>query len=215
MAWVSENRLLTQAEMENNADIIISYYRSLNYSDESIASILGNMQLESTLSPILTEFGGLGYGLVQWTPVSKLQNHCTTLGYSPYTSGDVQLKVLDKELGTSSVNEWYTTSAFINNYISSGAKSSMINVTASEFKTNSKNFSVADLTILFMVGYERPSYKPNVNHIASRKQYAENWYQYMGGTPTPPPIPPSPPVPVPTYGERTRSGRRVVVFKKR
>lgn len=212
MAWVSENRLLTQVEMENNANIIISYYRSLNYADETIASILGNMQLESTLSPILSEFGGSGYGLVQWTPVSKLQNHCTTLGYSPYTSGDVQLKVIDKELGTASVNEWYTTSAFINNYISSGATSDMIGVTPSEFKTNSINFSVDKLTILFMVGYERPSYDPNVNHIATRKQYAQSWYQYMGGTPTPP-IPPRPPSP-PIVDESIRRGRLAILFKK-
>lgn len=201
MAWVSENRSLTQAEMENNANIIISYYRSLNYADSTIASILGNMQWESSLSPVRTELQGSGYGLVQWTPVSKLQNHCTTLGYSPYTSGDVQLKVLDKELGTASVNEWYTSSTNINNYISSGATSSMIGTTASEFKSNSKNFNIDELTILFMAGYERPSYSPSTNHITERKTYTRNWYQYMGGTPT--------------YGERTRSGRRVVVFKKR
>lgn len=213
MAWVSENRSLTQAEMENNANIIISYYRSLNYADETIASILGNMQAESSLSPVRTEVGGLGYGLIQWTPVSVLQSHCTTLGYSPYNSGDVQLKVIDKELGTASVNEWYTSSAFINNYISSGAKSSMINVTASEFKTNYKNFSVADLTTLFMVGRERPSYDPNVNHIATRKQYAESWYQYMGGTPTPP-IPPRPPSP-PIVDESIRRGRLAILFKNK
>lgn len=214
MAWVSENRSLTQAEMENNANIIISYYRSLNYADESIASILGNIQAESSLSPVRTEVGGQGYGLIQWTPVSVLQNHCTTLGYSPYTSGDVQLKVIDKELGTASVNEWYTSSAYINNYISSGAKSSMINVTASEFKTNSKNFSVADLTTLFMVGRERPSYDPNVNHIATRKQYAINWYQYMGGIPPTPPIPPRPPSP-PIVDESIRRGRLAILFKNK
>lgn len=119
MSWVSVNRALTQSEMENNADIIIAYYRGLNYNDKTIATILGNMQAESTLSPIREEIGGQGYGLVQWTPVTKLQNHCSTLGVAPYTSGDVQLEVLDNELGNSSVNEWYTTSAFINNYISS------------------------------------------------------------------------------------------------
>ena len=58
MAWISENRALTQAEMENNADIIISYYRSLNYNDLTISAILGNMQAESSLSPIREEIGG-------------------------------------------------------------------------------------------------------------------------------------------------------------
>ena len=123
MAWVVANRTLTQSEMENNADIIIAYYRSLNYSDETISAILGNMQWESSLSPHRTESGGQGYGLTQWTPVSKLQDHCSILGISPYDSGDIQLQVLDKELGTSSVNEWYTTSPFISHYYNSRCNS--------------------------------------------------------------------------------------------
>lgn len=119
MAWVVANRTLTQSEMENNADIIIAYYRSLNYSDETISAILGNMQWESSLSPHRTEYQGAGYGLVQWTPVGKLQDHCSILNLSPYDSGDIQLQVLDKELGTSSVNEWYTSEAFIRPFYNS------------------------------------------------------------------------------------------------
>lgn len=119
MAWVVANRTLTQSEMENNADIIIAYYRGLGYNDLSISAILGNLQWESSLSPHRTEDEGAGYGLAQWTPVSKLQNHCNILGVSPYDNGDIQLYVLDKELGTSSVNEWFTTEAFIRNYYNS------------------------------------------------------------------------------------------------
>ena len=210
MPWISENRALTQAEMENNADIIIAYYRSINYADETIAAILGNMQAESSLSPIRTEIGGQGYGLVQWTPVSKLQNHCNTLGLSPYTSGDVQIEVVDKELGTSSVNEWYTTKPFINNYRTSGTTANMINVTPTEFKTNSKGFSVADLTTLFMAGYERPSMNPDTNHIANRKTYSFNWYSYIQNSPIPPPIPPTP-TPTPTPLPFKKKGKTIIV----
>ena len=60
MAWVSEDRYLTQSEQENNANIIINYYRGLGINDKTIAAILGNMQAESTLSPVLTERGGGG-----------------------------------------------------------------------------------------------------------------------------------------------------------
>jgi len=214
MSWISENRALSVSEMENNADIIIAYYRSLNYSDLTIASILGNMEAESSMSPVRTEVGGQGYGLIQWTPVSVLQNHCNTLGLSPYTSGDVQLQVIDKELGTSSVNEWYTTSAFINNYTSSGATSDMIGITSSQFKSNSMNFSLDKLTILFMVGRLRPSYDPSINHINTRKMMAGLWYDYMGGIPPTPPIPPIPPVPPPFTGGGNRRGRRIVCWKK-
>ena len=76
MAWISRSGALTQAEMENNADIVISYFRSIGINDNTIAGILGNMQAESGINPERQEVGGQGYGLVQWTPVTVLQNHC-------------------------------------------------------------------------------------------------------------------------------------------
>ena len=194
MAWVSEDRYLTQSEQENNADIIISYYRSIGINDKTIAAILGNMQSESTLSPALVERGGGGgYGLVQWTPQTVLINHCTDLNLSPYTSGDVQIQVVIKEvLGQpSSVREWYTSEAFIRNYYNSGATSDMIGVTGQQFLDNTMNWSPDKLAILFMAGYERPSYSGSINHYQARMQRALDWYTYMGGV-----VPPSPPVPV-------------------
>lgn len=214
MAWISVNRTLTQSEMENNADIIIPYYRNLGYSDETIASMLGNIQAESSLSPVRTEIEGSGYGLIQWTPVTALQNHCSTLGISPYYSGDVQIEVIDKELGTASVNEWYTTSAFITPFVPSGATQDMIGVTPQEFKTNSINFSVDKLTILFMAGRLRPSYDPSRNHIETRKAFSRSWYEYITGTPPTPPIPPRPPEP-PSEDTKKRRGRVVAIFKKK
>ena len=182
MAWISEDRYLNQSEMENNANIIISYYRSLNINDKTIGAILGNMQAESTLSPVLTERGGGGgYGLVQWTPQSDLISACNTLGLSPYTSGDVQIEVvIDEILGTpASVRQWYTSSGFISNYYNSGATSDMVGVTGQEFLDNSMNWDSDKLAVLFMAGYERPSYDPSVNHYQNRQQYALNWYNYI------------------------------------
>ena len=60
MPWIDDDRYLNQSEMENNADIIIAYYRAQNINDKTIAAILGNMQAESTLSPGLNERGGGG-----------------------------------------------------------------------------------------------------------------------------------------------------------
>ena len=37
MPWISENRYLTQAEKENNANIIIAYYRAKGLDDRTIA----------------------------------------------------------------------------------------------------------------------------------------------------------------------------------
>ena len=188
MAWISRSGALTQSEMENNADIIINYYRSLGINDKTIAAILGNMQAESSINPEREEVGGAGFGLVQWTPVSVLQNHCNTLGLSPYTDGDVQIQVLKAEIqNQSGVAEWYTSSAFISNYYNSGATSDMIGITGLQFLNNDMNWEPDKLSILFMAGYERPSYNPNVNHYQTRKQNALNWFTYMGGI-----IPPTP-----------------------
>ena len=57
MGWISRSGGLTQSEMENNADIVIAYYRSLNINDKTIASILGNMQAESSINPERQEVG--------------------------------------------------------------------------------------------------------------------------------------------------------------
>lgn len=182
MAWISRQGALTQSEMENNANIIINYYRSIGVDDRTIACILGNMQAESSINPEREEVGGAGYGLVQWTPITVLQNHCNTLGLSPYNSGDVQIQVIIKEiLNQSGVGEWYTSSAFISNYYNSGATSDMIGITGQQFLSNSMNWNPDKLAVLFMAGYERPSYDPSVNHYQIRQQNANNWFQYMGG----------------------------------
>ena len=180
--------------MENNATIVINYYRSIGVNDYTIAAILGNMQAESTIEPWRHETGGQGYGLVQWTPVTVLQNHVNTLGFQDYTNGDTQLQVIIREIqgNPSSVKEWYTSSAFINNYTSSGATSDMINITGEQFLSNAMGWDEQKLAIMFMVGYERPSYNPDVNHVAFRKQCASNWLAFMGGVPPVPPVPPEP-----------------------
>ena len=205
MAWISDDRYLTQSEMENNATIIINYYRSIGIEDRTIAAILGNMQAESTLSPVLTERGGGGgYGLVQWTPQSVLENHCQTLGLSPYSSGDVQIQVIIQEIiGVQSIREWYTTQGFISNYYNSGATSDMVGISGNDFLNNTMNWTPDKLAIMFMSGYERPSYNPLVNHYQNRKQYALNWFTYMGGV--------IPPTPVGT----SKNGFNFILFNKR
>lgn len=155
---------------------------------KQLHGILGNIDAESTFSPNLEEKGGQGYGLVQWTPVSVLQSHCNILGLSPYTSGDVQIDVIINEIlgSPTSVNEWYTTSGFISNYYNSGATQDMIGITGRDFLDNKMNWESDKLAIMFMAGYERPSYDPSVNHFDYRKERALFWYKFMGGVPPTP-----------------------------
>ena len=77
MAWISGNRYLTLAEMQNNAQIIQAYGLSEGWSPNAICAILGNMQTESSINPGIWENltpGAGGYGLVQWTPYTKYAN---------------------------------------------------------------------------------------------------------------------------------------------
>lgn len=189
MGWIGRNSGLTQSEMENNADIVVEYYRNKRYDDNTIAALLGNMQAESTINPNRYEGGvGPGYGLVQWTPQSNLIDACNTLGLSPYTDGSIQLNVIIHEIlnDPSSVAQWYSSRAFISNYYNSGATSDMIGITGSQFLTNEMGWSPDKLAILFMAAYERPSYDPDVNHYKLRKEYALKWLEYMGGIPPTP-----------------------------
>lgn len=167
MGWISKNAYLSDSEMQNNADIIIAYYQSIGLDNATIAGILGNMQAESTLSPVLEERGGGGgYGLVQWTPKSDLTSACSTLGLSPYTSGDVQIQVLIAEIKgqPSSLRQWYTSSAYISKYYNSGASADMIGITADQFLSNPMGWSADKLAILFMARIRktklRPRYQP-------------------------------------------------------
>lgn len=195
--WIAEDRYLTQAEMENNATIVYYFYSGQFINVNTIAALLGNMQAESTLSPVLSERGGGGgYGLVQWTPQSSLIDHCNILGLSPYSDGDVQLQVILSEVrNRPGVEEWYSSGAFISPYYNSGATADMINVTGDAFLQNTMGWEPGKLAILFMVAYERPSYDPSVNHYQARMENARKWYEYITGLP---PEPPDPGVPTNT-----------------
>lgn len=182
--WIARDDALNQTEQENNARIVIDTFRNEGVNDVVIAAMLGNMQAESTINPLRNEIGGGGgFGLIQWTPKDTLINHASNLGSSDHNNGNVQLSVILSEIrgDPSSNNSWYTTEAFISPYYPSGATSDMIGVTGQEFLTNAKNFSVADCTVLFLAGRLRGDYDPDVNHIAFRKEAAQNWYDFIQG----------------------------------
>lgn len=53
-------------EKEKNAWAIWSYFKSLGYSEQSIAGMLGNIDAESGIMPDTDQLYGPAYGLVQW-----------------------------------------------------------------------------------------------------------------------------------------------------
>ena len=181
MGWISKSGPLSQSEMENNADIIISTMLSKGYDERTIAGLLGNFQHESSINPArYEEGGGGGYGIIQWTPQSVLIQHASNIGRSDWQNGDTQVEVIISEiLGTSGNNEWYSSSGFIEPYYQSGATSDMIGLTGTQFLSNSMSWSPEKLAVAFMVCRERPSYDPSVNHVDRRKASASDWYDYI------------------------------------
>lgn len=62
------------------------YLEDLGYNDYAIAGAMGNMYWESHFEPEMVEYGGTGYGLVQWTGSRQwnLVDFCNENGW--YTS---------------------------------------------------------------------------------------------------------------------------------
>lgn len=195
MAWISEDRYLTEEESLNNLRLALAKLKELGFSDESASAIGGNMYRESTVNPVLTERGGGGgYGLVQWTPKSVLTSHASTLGISPYSSGNNQCIIIQRELIIPSVNEWYTTEGFISqqNWFNGVGAEWMVGVSGAEFISNSINRTVQELTDLFVCAYERPNADPDSLRIDIRREWANVSYSILTGEdpPTPDPDPP-------------------------
>ena len=58
-----------------NAKEIYNFFISKGWTVNAICGMLGNMHWESDgLEPDINEMGGGGYGLVQWTPGTKLKS---------------------------------------------------------------------------------------------------------------------------------------------
>ena len=124
-----------------NAKCIINFCKNMSkykWTEKSICALLGNMSFESTLNPKLGETGGSGYGLVQWTPKSKLLNRAKAIGrYSSYDTIYTQMKVLDSDLE----KEWIKTSDYP--------------ITIDDFVKDTSH-DINWLTGAFLKNYERP-----------------------------------------------------------
>ncbi|WP_314068439.1 phage tail tip lysozyme [uncultured Vagococcus sp.] len=68
-------------QMEKNAWRVWVFFQNKGWNTRAIAGMLGNMESESWINPDQHETsGGGGYGLVQWTPASKLIDWCNANG---------------------------------------------------------------------------------------------------------------------------------------
>lgn len=158
---ISNNKYLTQGEMESNAKEIYTYLSDKGWTINAISGLLGNMQRESTINPGLWQslkegnYSG-GYGLVQWTPATKYTNWAKANGYD-IGDGTVQLYWIDQL--SESTGEWIKTSAY--------------NLTWSQFKTSTETPEY--LASAYLKNFERAG----VEEEEARRQYARSWYDFL------------------------------------
>ena len=165
MAWISPNRLLSMTEMENNAPLMHVVFVNASWHPLSIAAMLGNVQVESTINPGVwsgrpQQTGSVG--LVQWNPSTKLTNWAADEGLD-YTDGNVQCQRILYELANGL--QWQATSGH--------------NLTFQQFAYNELNKDLDYLTDAWCYCYERPG-QPD---IVTRRANAAYWLNYFKSFP--------------------------------
>lgn len=170
MAWYSVDTAsypnMTDAQKENNVNIIAAYFRGHGWTDNAIAGLCGNMEIESYLNPAQFEIGhnfssSYGFGLVQWTPRTK---YSSWAGSDWRTNFDKQLQRITYEMENPNV-QWIAVAEY--NYMS--------------FYDYSRSTQTPEyLVMVFEKSYERGTPMTSQRQAAARK-----WYEYLGNTPTP------------------------------
>jgi LysM repeat protein len=176
LTWINPNdTFLTTSQQMNNAQIIASHFINANtgWTKESIAALIGNMHHESSVNPDMHELGygdspSRGYGLVQWTPMTKYTDWANANGL-PWDSGDSQLSRIDYEVNNNI--QWFN------------------NPNASEFDSISfadfrggAGLDVATLTKCFMAKYEHPNWTAGMDSLSDRQAFAQQCYSQLDWT---------------------------------
>lgn len=187
---IAGNRYLTYAEMESNAREFAEYMLSNGFNAYAVAGMLGNIQVESGVNPgiweslVITKNESNGYGLVQWTPASKVRDWLRENEY-PLDSGTGEMEriIYEKNNGL----QWMLTVYY--------------SMSFDEFAVYQNN-SMSDeelckyLADVWLKNYERPK----VIYQPGRGVNAFNWFKKLelgDFTPTPSPEPEQPPEPPP------------------
>lgn len=174
MPWISNNTALNIEDQTNNALMVWSFFNAQGWTANAVAGMLGNMVAESTINPGRWEIGhtgdtDFGFGLVQWTPASKLFSWLSANGY-PNGSGDGQCRRIIWELDNG--EQYYPTS---------------------NYPLSFREFSISDerpsyLAAAFLYNYERPGDPEET--MPYRQNQADYWYTVITGEPPPPYVPP-------------------------
>lgn len=175
---VNEYGVLSTANMQSNAGILREFFSENGWSINAISALAGNMQAESGINPARWEndnVGNLsgGFGLVQWTPATKIRNWIlTTYRNEDYNNGDYQMERIMWELQN---GEQYSP--------------------AKGFRETFGEWAVSDkppgyLAAAFLCNYERAA-DTGIGAQIKRARMAESWYTFFTGREPPKWIPPT------------------------
>lgn len=169
--WIvpEETRPLNTEEMQNNAKCFYGYMNIMyGMTLNAVCGILGNAQSESTINPNRWQGDdpwheppdSWGFGLVQWTPYTKIVEWLQQLGvwetdYIGY--GNAECQRLKWELDNN--EQWISTTTYP--------------MTFQEYWESTRD--AGDLAIIFLANYERP-FDPNQPIRATQ---AREWYEYL------------------------------------
>ena len=176
--WTNELHALTEAQKENNVNIIYAFFKNLGWNDLPIAAMLGNMELEGQMNPAQWEagktiegVGQVGFGLCQWTPWTRIANFLGENWRTDYTG---QLRRI----------EWEAVPGHEGNVIDDGQ---WIPVASYEYYTFQQFAHDTTHSLEWLVACYEYSYERGTPMIETRVQYAERWLAYIqAGPPTPP-----------------------------
>ena len=161
----------------NYAEDTWRFLRSLNYSKEATAGILGNMEQESGVNPTRIQGNGRGpaAGIVQWENINtkskrwkQMADYAASKG-KEWTDLQSQLEFLDMELaGVGSVDKYTST---------------LLKRKAGSYDAFKSINSVNNAVKIFHDAFERSS-KPNWNRrYSAANDYYSKFNKYEQGTP--------------------------------
>ena len=182
MKWYNKfQQWLSPSQSLHNAQNIINllYVDGKDWTKESLCALLGNMRHESSINPNMYEYGykwsaDRGFGLVQWTPRSKYWNWAIQKGFkeSELRNGEAQVSRIEYEIEN---GIQYIANGHQRRY----GKAEKYNFSFADFRKNTQNLSVNQLTEAFMWNYEGPNYTAGSNSLSDRQAFANRVFKEL------------------------------------
>jgi hypothetical protein len=166
---ITENRALNASEMQTNAQYIKNYLCARGWTKQAACGVLGNLESESTINPGRHQTNGVGFGLCQWDPPTKITYWAPAHGYTVDSiDGQLERLIVEGKGVTAPEKEWLPSSDYSTTY--------------AQFIVSTSSAGV--LARIFCLNYERPaSTSTNTpakeNTLNDRATKANAWFNLL------------------------------------